>query len=101
MKNKYLNTLFYSLIIVFVIFLGIGTVFRYLSDLNFDKARKLSTLHGRTEASLTSWEEIKKFKPYALADINYYYNKAVKYNILEKQNYSQIVNGMYLDELLK
>lgn len=101
MQNKYLNIFFYSCIIVLMIMLSISCIFRYLADMNFDKARKLSTTHGRTETSMTSWEEIRKFKPYAMADIRYYYNKAVSYNILERKNYAQIINKFYIKEMFK
>jgi hypothetical protein len=74
---------------------------RYLADMNFDKARKLSTTHGKTEASLTSWEEIRKFKPYAMADIEHYYTKAINYNPLERENYMQIINKFYIKEMFK
>lgn len=101
MLNKYLKTLGYSIIIVLMIALGVGCIFRYCADINFDKARKLSSVRGRTESKMTSQEEIKKFKSYALADITYYYNKAVGYNFLEKENYARRINSTYLKELLK
>ncbi len=101
MQNKYINTIFYSLIIVFVILLCIGSIMRYIADLNFDKARKLATSYGRAEAKLTSWEEIRKLKTVASANIDYYYGRAVSYNVLEKDSYAQIIKGMYLRELIK
>lgn len=86
---------------VFVIICGVLTVFRYLSDMNFDKARKLATSYGGIEASLTDREEIRKFKAPAMAEIDYYYKKAIGYNILERENYARRLNSIYLKELLK
>ncbi len=101
MQNKVTNIIFYSFVIVFVIFLGIGTVFRYCADMNFDIARKLSSQYGKTESELTSWEEIRKLKAVSSANIDYYYARAVSYNILEKGNYARMINSMYLKELIK
>ncbi len=99
--NKYINILFYSLIVMFVLFLSIGVIMRYIADLNFDIARKLSSQYGKTESELTSWEEIRKLKAVSSANIDYYYARAVSYNILEKGNYARMINSMYLKELIK
>ncbi len=84
-----------------MILLSIGSIFRYLADMNFDKARKLSSTHGRMEASMTSWEDIQRFKPYAMADIDFYYRKAISYNPLERDNYAQKINEFYIREMFK
>lgn len=101
MLNKYLRIFGYSAVIVLMILLSIGTIFRYLADMNFDKARKLATSYGRIEASLTDREEVRKFKAPAMAEIDYYYKKAIGYNFLERNNYARRLNSIYLKELLK
>ncbi len=69
--------------------------------MNFDIARRLSSQYGKAESKLTSWEEIRKLKTVASVNIDYYYARAISYNILEKDNYAQIIKGMYLRELIK
>jgi hypothetical protein len=81
--------------------MGIGCICRYLADLNFDKARKLATSYGRSEVKLTSRKDINKLKSHALININYYLDKAIYWNILEKENYIKKINKFYLQEIFR
>jgi len=86
MQNKTANIIFYSVIIIFVILCGIGTLLRYKSDLYFDIARHQVAVYSRTDnAERMQWA----------------YQRAIKLNPLETDNYSAILNGFYVGLIKK
>ena len=81
MQNKYINTGFYSVIIIFVILCGIGTLYRYKSDIYFDLARHQLGAYIRTgNADKMQWA----------------YQNAIRCNPLEFENYASILNSEHI-----
>jgi Ni,Fe-hydrogenase I cytochrome b subunit len=79
------NTIFYLIVIVLVIILGIGAYYRHKSDACFDIARKIVPAYARHGRG---GEMIKR-----------YYDQAIRYNPLEEMNYSLRLNSIYLREI--
>ncbi len=81
MQNRYINTVFYLLVISFVVLCSVGALYRFKADIYFDIARN-------QVVDYATKNEYQK--------LNWAYWKAIEMNPLEFVNYANILNGNYI-----
>ena len=87
--NRIINTIFYSLIMVFVLYCGTLSLYRFKADMYFEQARRCVPDYAKTHNSI------------ALGAMQFFYWQAINNNPLEYQNYAGKLNSDYIKKLSK
>lgn len=87
MQNKYINSVFYSVIIAITISCGVLTFYRFSADIYFDLAR-------RSVRAYALRNEGKDYMQWA-------YREAVRRNPCQSNDYGNILNSNYRKIIIK